>query len=132
MRVIPNIIFALLAVSCSVQSFHKSTSTLVLDYEDFGPQVIAHEILGMEWWQWASHGNSRPTKYDIQVVVYRNMNLDDVSKLYPVSKELKHDYRYLKYADAVHYLKNRIYENIEPSVTGRLKKTLNTIETSFK
>jgi hypothetical protein len=130
MRTIILILLALISVSCTSVPIQES-NTLVLKYEDFGPQVIAHEILGMEWWQWNEHGDSRPSKYNILVVVYRNIDQDAVSKLYPVNVDLKHDYRYLKLADAIQYLKDRISENIEPSVTSRLKSTLAVIDENF-
>ncbi len=131
MRAIILIFFALISISCTTVPTQKS-NTLVLKYEDFGPQVIAHEILGMEWWQWSDHGDSRPKEYNILVVVYRNIDLEVVSKLYPLNMDLNHDYRYLKYADAIHYLKDRISENIEPSVTSRLKSTITVLNEKFK
>jgi hypothetical protein len=130
MRAILLILFTLISVSCTSIPTQES-NTLVLKYEDFGPQVIAHEIIGMEWWQWSDHGDSRPKKYNILVVVYRNIDQDAVSKLYPVNMDLKHDYRYLKLTDAIQYLKDRISENIEPSVTSRLRSTLAVIDENF-
>ncbi len=32
---------------------------VVFNYNDFGAQVIASEVIGMAWWQWQPHGESR-------------------------------------------------------------------------
>lgn len=84
-------------------------TTMVLGYEDFGPQVFAHELLGMEWYQWNLTGSPYPEQIDpIQVVVYKDMELDQVKQLYPVVKELKQDYRYVSYRQALEYLDKNI------------------------
>lgn len=131
MRAIILILLTLISVSCTFSPTPKNANTLILKYEDFGPQVIAQEVLGMEWWQWNDHGDSRPKKYNILVVVYKNIDLDSVSKLYPVNMESEHDYRYLEHDIAMQYLKDRIREDIEPSVTSRLKSTLSVIAENF-
>jgi hypothetical protein len=89
--------------------------TMVLGYGDFGPQVFAHELLGMEWYQWNLTGSPDPEQIDpIQVVVYKDMELDQVKQLYPVVKELKQAYRYVSCREALEYLdKNIAYFNEE-------------------
>lgn len=42
----------------------------ILPYAAFGPQVAAHELIGMEWWQWQAVGGDEDREYPIQVVVY--------------------------------------------------------------
>ena len=88
------------------------SNTVVLKYSDFGPQVVVHEVLGMEWYQWNSQGPDDPNESDdIKVVVYRNIPLDEVKRKFPVIKE-KQDYRYLEYGNALKLLND--YE-LDPS-----------------
>ncbi len=97
----------LFALGCS----SISNRTMALSYQDFGPQVAAYKTIGMEWWQWDNVGDCNPNyQYDVKVVVYRNASAKTVKAAYPVSKELKHDYRYLKYEAACDYLDNKISE----------------------
>ncbi|MFX0202760.1 MAG: hypothetical protein ACFFCW_42190 [Candidatus Hodarchaeota archaeon] len=83
--------------------------TIVLSYSDFGPQILAHELVGYEWYQWDSHGDSDPhTKYNVRVIVYKNIALKEVKKLYPVNKDKKQDYRYVEYNEALKYFNRHI------------------------
>ena len=78
--------------------------TLVLPYHELGPQVAVHGLIGYEWYQWNSHGDSDPNKDDdVKVVVYRNIPLEKVKEMYPVIVG-KQDYRYLDYEAAINYL----------------------------
>ncbi len=101
-------------------SVSAKTGVCVLKYEDFGPPVIANNLIGMDWWQWQPHGDSRPTRYDIKVVVYRGLQLDKVKAKYPVAPEKNKDYRYVEYADALTYLDQHIAENMMQPVTSQL------------
>jgi hypothetical protein len=67
----------------------------IFDYEDFGPQAMAWETIGMQWWQWDSHGMSSDPNYtyDIKVVVYRDMPLSRIKSLFLVDKAKKKDFR---------------------------------------
>lgn len=111
---------ALLVSGCSNAG---NQNTLVLGYSDFGPQVIASEIIGMEWWQWQAHGESRPARYDIKVVVYNNIDLSEVKKAYPVNEKQNQDYRYLGKSAALKYLDEKIKENAIEQVTTTLVAT---------
>ncbi len=102
---------------------HNSQQMVVLDYDDFGPQVIANEVLGMAWWQWDNHGDSRHRNYDVNVIVYRYVALKDVASQYPVNVEKKIDFRYLHYQKALDYLDEKIAENAIEAVTETLRKT---------
>jgi hypothetical protein len=83
--------------------------TMILRYDAFGPQAFAHELLGMEWYQWNTSGSPNPRQIDpIKVVVYRDINLEEVKQLYPVVKELEQDYRYLSDRGALEYLERKI------------------------
>jgi hypothetical protein len=109
-----------LLCSCAVGS---ESATALFAYEDFGPPSMSNEIIGMDWWQWQEHGDSRPKTYDIKVVVYRNIGLDAVKKKYPVVPEQLKDYRYAEYSKAVSYLDRLIEENVIESLTVTLKGT---------
>jgi hypothetical protein len=87
------IAFAFSLLSCANQ---KITNEIVLEYRNFGPQVIAYEIIGMEWWQWNEHGDSRPAEYDIRVVVYRNASTEEIEKKYPIVENKKQDFPVFK------------------------------------
>jgi hypothetical protein len=51
------VLAALLFFGCA----HAEVKNIVvLDYNDFGPQATAYELLGMDWLQWQLHGDSRP------------------------------------------------------------------------
>ena len=121
-------LFALLvATSAVAQTGH----TLILDYNEFGPQVEAYELLGMQWWQWQPHGDSRPRKYDIKVVVYKGIDLETVKEKFPVNQLQEQDYRYVKYSDALQYLDERIQEIDIPELTAKLKVTRVRIQDYF-
>ena len=86
----------------------------VFDYEDFGPQVIAYETIGYQWYQWNSSGDSNPNKTDnIKVVVYWNESLENIKQKFPVNPETEKDYRYLSYEAALKYLNSKVTESPE-------------------
>ncbi|MFV1985132.1 MAG: hypothetical protein ACC657_16405 [Thiohalomonadales bacterium] len=107
--------------SCTINEFENNT--IVLNYNDFGPQVISNHVLGMGWWQWQNHGASRPKLYDIKVVVYRNIELHKIKKTYPIDPIAKKDYRYFRYSDAIKYLNKHIKDNVMEELTKQLKRT---------
>jgi hypothetical protein len=85
--------------------------TMVLKYGRFGPQVLAHELIGFEWHQWNPCGHPDPRHIDdIRVVVYRDIGLEEVKRLYPVVKDLRQDYRHVHYDKALEYLDGHIRE----------------------
>ena len=116
-------------IACTNQVKQNS---VMLDYSDFGPQVIASEIIGMEWWQWQSHGESRPMEDIIKVVVYRDISLEKVKALYPVNPEKRKDYRYLEYKKAFDFLEEKIQENVIEKVTNKLKVTKTKLANGLK
>lgn len=109
-----------IALLWASQALAETKQTMLLDYGDFGPQAAAYELLGMQWWQWQSHGDSRPRHYDINVAVYKDINLEKVKAMYPVDVSQEKDYRYVKYADAMRYLDEQISENVIPELTEQL------------
>ncbi|MCI5122066.1 MAG: hypothetical protein D3908_12915 [Candidatus Electrothrix sp. AUS4] len=110
-----------LLTSCAV---HSQQEVVLLDYNDFGPQIIAREVIGMEWWQWQDHGEPDPAAvYPVKVAVYRNIPLTEVEQKYPVAPEQKKDFRYLEYQNALRFLDEKITEDMQESVTEQLKAT---------
>lgn len=115
------ILLTTLLTSCSG---HSPQNVLLLDYKDFGPQIIAREAIGMEWWQWQAHGNSNPAAvYPVKVAVYRDITVTEVEQRYPVKPEHKKDFRYLEYQRALRFLDEKIAENVQENVTEQLKAT---------
>lgn len=81
----------------------------VFDYDDFGPQILAYEMIGFQWYQWNSSGGSEPKKTDtIKVVVYWDESIEEIQKKYPVNEGKKKDYRYLSFDKAMEYLDSSI------------------------
>lgn len=99
--------------------------TLVLRYQDFAPQAAAFELIGFEWYQWNSQGPDNPSQPDtVRVVVYRDIPLNQVKKLYPVIRG-QQDYRYISYHDALAYCGRLLREH--GALLGHLRHTRNTI-----
>lgn len=91
----------------------------MFSYAEFGPQAAVYRLIGMEWYQWNTQGPDKPEQSDdVKVVVYRNLSLGEVQRMFPTVKH-KQDFRYLSYSDALRYLTN--HEN-DPLLT-HLKKT---------
>ena len=96
--------------SCS----ENDKQILILSYDDFGPQAVAWETFGMQWWQWDNHGDSDPnTKYNIKVAIYRDIPLREVKEKFPVVQETEQDYRYIEYNTALGYLDKNILDHKE-------------------
>lgn len=113
-------LFLVLMVACSGLA---RKNAVLLDYSDFGPQVIASEIVGMEWWQWQLHGDSRPVNYDVKIVIYRGRSLNEIKNIYSVEPENKLDFRYLEYQQALTFLDDKIEENAFEGVTSTLEES---------
>ena len=90
---------------------------VVLAYDDFGPQVLAGELLGPEWWQWEAGGSwALDDRFDVRVVVYRGMTLAEAQAEYP-TVEGRADYRHVSYDDAMAFLERALVETDgEPSL----------------
>jgi hypothetical protein len=122
-------ILLLLSACTSTSALHRGS--MVLDYTDFGPQVIAHEIIGMGWWQWQAHGGPEPTESAIKVVVYKDLPEETVKLAFPVNPQKHMDYRYIEYFRALAYLDEKIDEDVMESVTDKLKMTRERIKRHF-
>ena len=69
---------------------------------------MSGSLLGVEWFQWQSHGDSRPRKYDVNIVVYRDSSFEEVKSQYPISEKNEIDYRYVTYVDSITYFDENI------------------------
>lgn len=99
---------AVLLITCCK---HTPSQYVLFNYEDFGPQAMAWETIGMQWWQWDNHGDSDPNSiYDIKVVVYRDISLKEIQSVFPVVEAAKKDFRYIEYTEAIKYLDRNIDE----------------------
>lgn len=84
--------------------------TLVLQYDDFGPPSLSHELLGPEWWQWERGGSWEiDDSFDVRIVVFRNKSREEVEKYYPTKKNTS-DYRYVSYEDAIRFLDHALHD----------------------
>lgn len=93
---------------------------------------MAHELIGMNWWQWLEPGGLEPSDtFDIQVVVYCDGQRSAIEKQLPVDKATQKDYRYITKNDAIDYLNVHISEDLLNEVTQQLKATKRTIESTI-
>lgn len=127
-KIIPRLLFLVLSVLhlCACTS-HVQKNTMVLEYADFGPQVMAYPALGPKNLSWQPEVPLLLGQGKVCVVVYRDIALGEVKQHYPADKHNHLDYRYLQYSDALHYLDSRIAQNILRSITERLLVTRDTI-----
>jgi hypothetical protein len=91
-------------------SYAARAGEAILPYSAFGPQAAAYELIGMEWWQWDSHGDSRPREHPIKVVVFWDQTREDTAKRHPVDRGKLHDFRYVEYSKAVTHMEKTIKE----------------------
>jgi len=77
------ILFSMLASCATKQNY------IILNFSDFGPLTLSRDLLGNDWWQWQSHGNSKPRVYNIKVVVYKDISSGKIKQLFPVIIEKK-------------------------------------------
>lgn len=96
--------------STNKQEHILKKQTVVFRYADFGPQAMAYELIGYNWYQWDCSGCGNPRKrHDIKIVVYRNINLSKVKELYPIIVG-ETDYRYIDYNKGVNFLNHKIVD----------------------
>ena len=117
------VIISILFISISL----SWADSAVFDYDDFGPQVLAYETIGYQWYQWNNTGGSDPNDIDkINVVVYWDEPIDAIKDKYPVDPRRKKDYRYLSYVSAMKYLSSTLAEY--PDKTNLIKTREKLIE----
>ena len=117
-----------LLIACVSLVVHAAENTMVLVYDDFGPQIIAHDLIGMQNWQWDTESDGNPNAaLDIKVIVYRGVSLEQVKSQFPVSAEIKQDFRYVEYTKAMSFLNHHIEQNVLPIVADELRQTRDKI-----
>lgn len=135
MKTIIASILVLILIGCA--NLGAGDRQLVLKYSDFGTFSLCEELIGQDWWQWQGHGDSTPRDYDIKVVVFRNIDISKVKKIYPVIPEKKQDYRYVSYERALEFLEktinelNALEEPLFIQMADGLKKTREKIMLHF-
>lgn len=100
---------------------------LVLEYGDFGHQVMAWETLGGQWWQWDPDAKSDPVhEHAIRVVVYHGIPIKQIKERFPVDKLKQQDFRYLDARESVRYLNRNIdaLEKLDDEVSLAIKQRL--------
>lgn len=97
---------------------------MVLDYDAFGPQAMANELIGMEWWSWSGGGSwEMCDAFDIHVVVYNDADRAQVAELYP-TVEGKSDNRLVSRTDAIRFLDAQIADVATAPELGGLRQGL--------
>lgn len=83
---------------------------LVLRYDDFGPQAMAGQLLGADWWSWEPGGSFEPgDAFDVRVVVYRDRPPAEVVARYPTIRG-ESDHRLVERAAALRFLDVQLAE----------------------
>ncbi len=98
---------------------------IVLDYSDFGPQVLSYETLGFSWYEWNSHGSKE--KDNVKVIVYKNLKSSAHKRYIDSQSPPAVDYRFISHQKAMDYLNKNIEElsqtNEFPEIIKLLKLT---------
>ena len=117
--------------SCSTGTINSKYHYSLFEYEDFGPQAMAYELIGMQVWQWQDFVSDPDEEFDIRVVVFEG-DRDLFQKKFKTIPAQQLDYRLVSYPDAVQYLNHQIEENIMPVVTERLERTKARLEAELE
>lgn len=105
----------------------------ILPYSAFGPQVASSELIGMEWWQWDTHGDGRDREYPIKVVVYWNQTREEAAKRHPVDQAKLQDFRYVEYSKAVAHMRKVIRDFKESALDAApIERALINLENQYK
>ena len=106
---------------------------IVMDYNDFGPQAMAHELIGYAWWQWQSTGGGKPhTNYPVKVVVYAKGQKEEAMMEFPINKNEEQDFRYVSNIAAHDYLDNHLTDLNGESGFEALTLTLQRTKTRLR
>jgi hypothetical protein len=127
---------AILALLLSACTANPAPKTLTLAYNDFGPQALAYETLGMQWPQWQSHGDDRDNDPPIDIIVYTNTDRATVQKQFPIDPARNRDRRYLPLNTAIAYLEKNIdaqqsESTPDPTVLEPLQRTRERLRRTF-
>lgn len=119
-------------VSLSGCSSQVQKETLVFDYADFGPQAMAYRAIGPKNLPWQPDTPLLIGQGNVLIVVYKDIELDEVKRSYQPDQRELIDYRYLPYTEALDYLDARISQNLLHKVTTRLQETRKTITQQWR
>ena len=117
------IINALLLASLLACASPPTDRTLVLQYNDFGPQAMAYHLIGPNRLPWDPDTPIFVGHDAVRVVIYRGIDLETVKSLYPPDRPRNIDYRYVSYQDALRYLDAKIHRNLLIRITQKLENT---------
>jgi hypothetical protein len=130
-NVVALIIALILGVIAFSISLHRNRSrfpnSFVMKYSEFGAPGSSDELLRSESSQGSGQRPDDPSRSDdIQIVVYRNVDLATVKRTYP-ELGAKSVYRFVEYSQAIDYLDKKIEElkaNNRDAEYGKLKEEL--------
>lgn len=93
---------------------------VVLPYDAFGPQAMAHTLVGFAWWSWEGGGSYGPgDTFDVRVVVHRDGERAAAEQRWPTVPALEQDRRLVSRSEALGWLDERIAELAgEPEFQG--------------
>ncbi len=117
--------------SCATGTINSKHHYSLFEYEDFGPQAMAYELIGMQVLQWQDFVSGPGEEFDIRVVVFEG-DRDLFQKKFKTIPAQQLDYRLVSYPDAVQYLNHQIEKNIMPVVTERLERTKARLEAELE
>lgn len=112
-----------LLVLCGGCASRVEKSTAVFEYADFGPRVMAYNLLGPKNLQWEPEVPIMIGQGKVYVVIYRGLPVEAVERHYPQDRSRNIDYRYIQYGEALNYLDAKIERNLLRRVTERLRRT---------
>ena len=106
-------------------------STIVLEYDDFGPQAMAYKLIGKKRMPWAPDTPVMIGEGHIYVVVYKGVPVEDLEIRYSADADANIDYRLVPYEQAITYLDTQIAQNILRKVTLKLEGTRTKVQSKL-
>lgn len=96
----------------SAPGVSQPPETLVLAYDDFGPQASSSRLIGLDWWSWEGGGSwEMCDSFDVRVVVYRHITEKEAKLRYPSAHSKADliergwaDYRFVEYGAALQHI----------------------------
>ncbi len=110
---------------------HMSKHSIILEYDDFGPQAMAYKIIGKKRMPWAPEIPVMIGDDHIYVVVYKSVDREDLNETFKPDRDHNIDYRFVSYNDAITYLDTQIAQNILRKVTAKLEVTRSKIQVAL-
>lgn len=79
-------------------------------YEDFGPQAMAGQLIGSQWWSWEAGGSFEPCdEFDVRVVAFDARAAQQAKQRYPTVRG-ESDYRLVERNEAIRFLDAQLAE----------------------